>query len=451
MNKIVLFFVLIAFSTLHAQTFHRCGTVEAMHEFEETHPGYLDAVNAAFDMAKAQSASIYQKGIQEDWDTIYRFPIVVHIVYNTAAENLDDSVVLSQIDVLNEDFRRLNADTGNVRAEFVDVAGDAGIEFYLADTDPTGAPTTGITRFNTSVANFGGGFIPNPTDVDKVKSSATDGVDPWPTDKYVNIWVCNTGGSILGLAYPPAIAPNWPAGSAGDSSVQGLVIHYEVLGRNNPFSSTPGNMFNGLADQGRTATHEMGHYLGLRHIWGDGPLSILGFPDCTVDDGISDTPNSGTNSQLEGCDFSKNTCTDGSPDLPDMVENYMDYSTEACQNMFTKEQIGIMRSMAKDGRPGLADIETQGDTVISVGIREVYEADFNVFPNPAANTISVDFDNHSDYKDIEIYNLQGQVLKQIDANAQTIDVSSFPNGLYLISVLNENGERTQPIKFSVLR
>ncbi|MCB0515680.1 MAG: PKD domain-containing protein [Chitinophagales bacterium] len=376
-----LIFLLGNFSLLSAQVFH-CMSDKIV----ENTPALQEAYAKTFDFAK-EHAQKYTK----QQGTVYQVPVVVHIVYNTPEQNLSDAIVMSQIDVLNENFRRMNADTSNTRAVFKNRAGDAEIEFYLATTDPNGNPTNGITRTQTDVTTFfdagdltaildameacnidpldllTGNITPEQEAcldeqlastgsgdsefLDKVKFAANGGADAWDTQHYLNIWVCNLSldlfgtptPAVLGFAYPPTIAPNWPEGTLPDNiqQVDGVVIHYQAFGRNNPTA----DVLAGTNDLGRTCVHEVGHYLGLRHIWGDGP--------CAEDDGISDTPPMAEQSSSD-CDFNKNSCTDNDPitgtDLPDMVENYMDYSSEYCQNMFSDEQIGIMRSMLETAR-----------------------------------------------------------------------------------------------------
>lgn len=392
MNKInyVLSTVLLLFATVQLsaqENFTRCYSHEYQQILNELHPGFNKAVNETFEQAKA--ANHY--GLEKN-DSILRIPVVVHIIHFTEEQNLPDYVVHSQIEVLNEDYRRMNADASLTRDIFAPCAGDAGIEFYLANVDPDGLPTTGITRTATDVASFGigggggditdiladiqagmdecgitfidllsGALTPEQeacfnnillqfTSLDLMKFDESGGHDAWPTDRYLNIWVCDMAsptlpGAILGFAYPPVGAPNWPAGSSGTAETDGVVIQYQALGRDNP---TPG--FMGI-DRGRTGTHEVGHYLGLRHIWGDG--------DCTMDDGIADTPVAATASQ-QTCDYTKNECVDEPIqctgqviDYPDMIEDFMDYSTESCMNMFTHGQIDIMRSMLLGPRSGL--------------------------------------------------------------------------------------------------
>lgn len=392
-------FILIAIFVLGVSTqaqniFQKCASTIV----ENQHEGLKEAAHATFHDAQ------HHAEINKDQKTagqVYRVPIVFHVVYNTEAENVSDELIQSQLDVLNEDFRRLNANASETRDIFLDRAGDAEIEFYLAETDPNGEPTTGITRTQTDVESFlggdgfdiagtiaelesecgvslfdliggapltpeqeecvnnllaglgggGGGGDDQAGLLDGVKFSAQGGVDAWDTKKYLNIWVCDLsislfGGdpipSVLGFAYPPTTAPNWPDGTVPDNVEQtdGVVIHYQAFGKNNPNAGP----LAGLTDQGRTTVHEVGHYLGLRHIWGDG--------DCTEDDGISDTPAAADQSQQD-CNLNKDTCTDD--DEPDMVENYMDYSSDVCMNMFTVEQIALMRSMLETARVELLD------------------------------------------------------------------------------------------------
>jgi hypothetical protein len=479
-----------------AQEVQKCGHVHYIEHLENTYPGFTENMNLTFEAAKAHSQNLKNlKSNHDQWDTVFRIPVVFHVVYNTTAENISDALLQSQIDVLNEDFRRRNSDTSETRALFKARGADAGIEFFLATIDPQGNVTNGITRTLTTETTFASGFLPNPSDIDRIKSSVTNGKNAWDTDKYLNIWIGNMGDALLGYAYPPTSAPNWPAGATpADTSVWGVVVNHKVIGFNNPLAVVD-------ADKGRTATHEVGHYLGLRHIWGDGPLSIL-FPDCSVDDGIDDTPNSGNNSQ-GSCDPNKNTCTDD-PE-PDMWENYMDYSRESCQNIFTLGQVEVMRSMMVTGRPGLAKIikdETltindgdyivinntdtfivgannsytinEGDLVMFLHENNGYNytasntftiengseveatksgevsmgnnpnsitdlsaeiAKINLMPNPASYQFTVDGLKKAEINSIKIFDLSGRVISttSTNENSATISVEGLSKGIYLIT------------------
>lgn len=349
MKNTLLGVLLLAPLFLFAQHQHdRCASYDVINNWEQQYPGTRQALDEVILNAQKHSQHQGKRSGARAADTIYRIPVVVHIVYTTPAENLADSLVHSQIEVLNKAFRRDNADSSDTRAEFKPFAGDAGIEFYLADLDPNGMPTTGITRTVGSPPPLFG-FSPFG---DEVKKNSTGGKDPWPTDRYLNIWVCNlfNGLGVLGYAYPPVgNISNWPAGAApADTSLQGVVIYHEVFGYKNPLAVN--SQFYNIAAEGKTTVHEVAHYLGLRHIWGDGP--------CNEDDFVADTPEASDNSQQQ-CNWSLNECSPTCPLLPDypnMIENYMDYSADSCMNMFTYGQIAIMRGVLATYRSRLPEI-----------------------------------------------------------------------------------------------
>ncbi|MBK8348924.1 MAG: T9SS type A sorting domain-containing protein [Saprospiraceae bacterium] len=237
--------------------------------------------------------------------SVVTIPVVVHILYNEAAENISDEQIRSQIDVLNKDFRRLNSDATTVWPQAV----DAGVEFCLASVDPYGKTTSGITRSFTSLSSFA-------SSGDYIKYASKGGKDAWPSDSYLNIWVGDLTGSLLGYAQFPG----------GKAETDGVVIDYKVFGTGP--NVTPGFHL------GRTATHEIGHWLNLKHIWGNA--------DCTSDDLVVDTPLAdGPN---YGCNKGSRSC--GSVN---MVENYMDYSNDDCMNLFTAGQKTRMLSLFAPG------------------------------------------------------------------------------------------------------
>ncbi|MEZ4798528.1 MAG: GEVED domain-containing protein [Flavobacteriales bacterium] len=259
---------------------------------------------------------------------VITIPVVVHVVYNNAIENISDAQILSQIGVLNEDFRKLNTDAASVPAAFASVAADSEIEFCMATVDPNGNPTTGITRTSTTQTSFGTN--------DQVKSTATGGVNAWPNTQYLNIWVCDITGTILGYA-------QFPGGAA---STDGVVIDYLYFGTIGTATAP--------FDKGRTATHEVGHWLNLRHIWGDDGTG------CTGSDLVADTPNAGGPNY--GCPtFPNITCSNGPNG--DMFMNYMDYTDDACMYMFTLGQKTRMQSLFAPGgvREALGNSTACGD------------------------------------------------------------------------------------------
>ncbi len=429
-----------------AQQFQKCATTDVVREMNHAHPGYADRVKAAFDNAKAVSKNASaSRGVS---DTIYRIRTVFHVVYTKPAENMDDSVILAQLQTLNEDYRRLNADTTNTRSIFQPFAGDAGIEFYLADTDPDGNPTTGINRVvGTPAASIFGGFGFN----DEVKYASSGGVDAWDSKSYLNIWVCNLLGGIgvLGYAYPPAVPlANWGTNNTNaDSSKQGVVLHYTAVGPKNPAPIAP------EADGGRSATHEVGHYLGLRHIWGDDQANgnnpfLPPVPRCFGDvdggeDGIDDTPDATVASQ-QTCNLNANTCPDPNldQDYPDQIENYMDYSDDACLNMFTKGQIDLMRTVIELYRPGIATkvINTPS------GVKELSLSamQLRVFPNPANDVLNVITNEVKSGATLQIFNAQGTLVhvQKVNGTSAKINLESFSSGIYLAVIDAENSKST---------
>lgn len=429
MKLLALSTLILGATSVFSQELHRCMTPQFISYQESLSPGYEKAVTTTFNEAKALNVKS---------NSIYTIPVVVHIVHNTPAQNIDDSVVFDQIRVLNDDYNRLNADTVNMRSDFDIVKGSPRIKFKLASIDEFGNPTTGITRTATSTTTFGSlAFILGDfTDLEKVKSTADGGHDPWDQSRYLNIWVCNMsisfGGqefpALLGYATPPAGLSNWPAGSTNGME-DGVVIQYQAFGSNNPNPLDPGS---GPIDvMGRTPTHEVGHYLGLRHIWGDG--------DCTAEDGIDDTPNADAESQQD-CDPSKNTCTDNIQgiDLPDMIENYMDYSAETCQNSFTEGQVALMHGVLEGPRFDLV----HGNPA---AIAELTTISWDAYPNPTSGDIHIN--SSTSLTSVSVYELSGKLLlnKSISGNEHNIQLNDLNSGVYLLEVTSENGKSQKQI------
>ncbi|MEN9566009.1 MAG: hypothetical protein RLZZ69_1205 [Cyanobacteriota bacterium] len=240
-------------------------------------------------------------------------PVVVHVVFNNSRENITDEQITSQIRILNEDYRKQNADIILVPEPFIPFVADAKIEFKLAAQDPNGNSTKGITRTFTQKTAF--------SFDDAVKFASTGGKDAWSADKYLNIWVCNLSGGILGYAQFPG----------GDADTDGVVISHQYFG--DVGTATP--PFN----KGRTTTHEVGHWLNLRHIWGDDMGA------CTGSDAVKDTPNQ-ADSNFGRPTFPRITC--GNAPNGDMYMNYMDYVDDAAMFMFSAGQVARMRA-ALDG------------------------------------------------------------------------------------------------------
>lgn len=367
--------------------------------------------------------------------TVYEIPVVFHIVYNNEEQNLPDSVILNQMEILNQDYRRQNPDAENTREEFLDVAADTEIEFVLASVDPDGNPTDGINRVETDRESFEFDLFSADITVDEVKFSETGGADAWDPQNYLNIWVCNITlsgglGQIFGFAYPPSPeVPNWEGTFEEiEDDVQGVVVQYTTVGSNNPAAGE--DNFEGN-EGGRTLTHEVGHYLGLRHTWGDGF-----FNGCNVDDGITDTPNISASNNF-GCDFELNTCDEGDEDLPDQGENYMDYNQDACLNMFTQEQADMMRFVLEEFRPELIDFE-------GVNVNEAENIAFEVYPNPTADVLNIRCESSGW---LTVTDLSGRRVleQQVNAGAQNLNVQWLSSGSYILQFSTALGTTTEHI------
>ncbi|MDO6621431.1 DUF5011 domain-containing protein [Oceanihabitans sp. 1_MG-2023] len=297
--------------SLFAQ-YQRCGAMENLDYRKQLDPQLEQrmAEIESFTQARTQEILNNPNSSRIDGDII-TIPVVVHVLYRNSTENISDAQIQSQLDVLNEDFRRTNADADNTWSQ----AADTQIEFCLSTVDPNGNATTGITRKLTTREDWGAN--------DEAKSSSSGGIDPWNTSEYLNMWIVpkmttTSGGqtiNLLGYAQFPG----------GNAATDGLVMIYNAFGRTGAVTSP--------YDGGRTTTHEIGHYFNLRHIWGDS--------NCGTDY-VSDTPTHQTSNY--GCPTGQVSCSS-----TDMVQNYMDYTNDSCMNLFTQGQKTRMRTVLEAG------------------------------------------------------------------------------------------------------
>jgi len=268
----------------------RCGTTEYMNWLIQQNPGLQHKLE---EMEVNTQKIIQQNPDYLSTETVTVIPAVVHVIWNTSAQNISDAMIESQFEVLNEDFRRMEGTNGwNTHPD----GDDTKFEWRLATVDPNGNPTNGITRTYTSVTSFPYG--------NTMKYTSSGGHDAWPSQNYLNIWVCNLSGGLLGFATFPG----------GNPALDGVVILYSSFGRNSP--GYPYHM-------GRTTTHEIGHWIWLYHTFENG---------CTPPgDYCDDTPY--VDNSNFGCPTGHQSCG-----TLDMIENYMDYTNDLCMNIFTQDQ-----------------------------------------------------------------------------------------------------------------
>jgi len=301
----------------------QCATMEVLAAQLAADPNYAARLQAI-----DQQATVYAKqkaanpAQRTSSSIIVTIPVVVHVLYNTDAQKISDAQVQSQIDVLNADFHRLNGDLNKVPAAFTSLIGDAGVQFVLAKRDPNGNATTGIVYKSTTATSFDSS--------DKMKYNSSGGDNAWPAASYLNLWCCNLGGGLLGYA-------QFPGGAA---ATDGVVILYSAFGSGGS-AVAPYNL-------GRTATHEVGHWLNLRHIWGDARCG---------NDQVSDTPTQQTSNY--GCPtFPHITCSNGT--TGDMFMNYMDYTDDGCMQMFSSGQGDRMDALFATGGSRVSLLSSQG-------------------------------------------------------------------------------------------
>lgn len=281
------------------QSFIRCSTMEVLEKHMIRTPDLRSRMETIEKQCEA-FIKLRKTGKINLIDTI-AIPAVVHVIYNTDDENISDTQIHSQIDVLNKDFSKTNSDISQLPKEFADIASSINIRFSLDS----------IIRISSTRSFWGTN--------DQMKFSSNGGSDVVNPETHLNIWVCTIGNGILGYAQFP-----------GDSaSTDGIVISPQFFGTEG-FVSPP-------FDRGRTATHEVGHWLNLRHIWGDG--------NCAQDDFVEDTPTSdGPNYGCPG--YPTIRCSSN-----DITMNYMDYTDDACMYMFTEGQKDRMRAVFAKGGP----------------------------------------------------------------------------------------------------
>lgn len=347
---------------------------------------------------------------------VVTIPVVFHVVYNNSTENISDAQINSQLQVLNDDFRRLNSDADGTWSQ----AADAEINFCLATVDPNGNATNGITRTSTTQTSFGTN--------DQVKFNSSGGKDAWPASDYLNIWICDISGGILGYA-------QFPGGSA---ATDGVVNDYQYFGTTGTATAP--------FDLGRTLTHEVGHYLNLRHIWGDG--------GCSVDDFVSDTPTS--DAPNYGC-----TPTHVSCGSTDMVQNYMDYSDDACMNLFTLGQKSRMQALFGTGgfrasllssngcgqgpAPTCSDgIQNGNETGVDCGGPDCPPCQTGCNDNEVVVTINLD--NYPEETSWQIANSGGTVVASggtygSQPDGSTVQVTEcLPDGCYDFTIFDSYGD-----------
>lgn len=413
-NLLTLLCLMVTLISVNALAQRNCGTMDHLHHLMEQDPSVLQRRQQLNNAVQQQLQNRNQALVSG----LITIPVVVHVVYQNSTQNISMSQILSQIEVLNEDFQRLNDDADNTWPQAADVE----IAFELASLDPNGNPTDGITRTFTVETDF-------DSDNSNIKFNSTGGKDAWPADQYMNMWVCNLVGGLLGYAQFPG---------SGPGATDGVVIDYQYFGTEGTATAP--------FDLGRTATHEVGHWLNLIHIWGDG--------GCGFDDQVDDTPLAGAaNRTGSPCDDNPDSCPSDSD--PDMFQNYMDYSDDACMNLFTQGQKDRMRVLFENGglRQSLIYSPALDDATCSDGIANGDETGLDCGGSACSTcvgctevTIEITLDNYPE-ETTWVITSQGDddpiAVKGLHVESDGTTVSRticLPDGCYTFTIYDSYGD-----------
>ena len=391
-------------------------------------------------LIEAQKIKNEQEGASS---VVYTIPVVFHVIHTGTnpgvSYNISDAQLLSQIAVLNEDFRRLNADTSNTPAAFKPAAADCEVNFCLAQTDPNGNSTTGINRINRNTLGWSAPPY-SKTYVDATIKPATI----WNTNKYLNIWVTPDvnvfGLPILGYAtFPAGSGLSGLTSGFGTATSDGVVLWYRAVGRV--------GLLDPSYNKGRTATHEVGHWLGLRHIWGDQTCG---------NDFCSDTPTQ--YEEHSGCPsfptLSTSPCANGPNG--DQFMNYMDYCDDICLNMFTEQQKLRIQTVLQNSPMRISQRNSTACNAPVTGNEEAGPVGKAfIFPNPSFDVLNVVIPGAGgEQPSFTIRNLLGAIVSVpsayiVNKGLYNLDVRELPAGLYLLEVKEHSNYRV--LKFEVSR
>jgi hypothetical protein len=394
------FFIIGFTSSLTAQK--SCSSFLYKQKEINKNPSLLNKVNEIVSYSIQNGAGPMTDGIAgTSTANIITIPVVVHVLYHKQEEKICDAVIAAQIKTLNECFRRQNADSVNTPAVFKSLAADCEIQFKLATSDPKKRSTSGIVKKYTPIT----GWEAN----DNMKFSAEMGDDAWDAKSYLNIWVCN----LIDFA-------GYSSFIGSEASKDGLVLSYYMFGGGQ-----------------KTIVHEVGHWLNLKHLWGD--------ENCG-DDGVADTPKQA--SYNFGC-LSGVHVTCGNNPTGDMYSNYMDFTDDACTNLFTYGQKARMKALFAAGGARYSLLSSKGLDMPLIAEIPLQEEDPKwlqpkLYPIPAATQLTLDlsYDTRWVGHTLQVTNLQGQTIMTlaITSKIQTIDISRLQPGMYFIAAKKADGE-----------
>ena len=415
-----------------------------------------EEMNPALKVQRTQMETVIRNYIQTQSlnpkpasQVVLTIPVVFHVIYKTSTENLSDQIIKDAVDRLNKDYRKLNTDLNATTCPpqaWRNLAADCEIQFVLASEDPNGSPTTGIVHKPTSLDGFQAQVSPTAYD-DRMKFNAQGGDDVWDNQQYINFWIVKFTDNTLGRGSFPGTAAN----------IDGIVMSYKTL------AGAPGPGIDPRYNLSRTLTHELGHYFGLAHTWGDDGNTDGSCNDgqyqCAGSDLVDDTPNQCDNHinkptfpQMDACsNCTATSCTvtitgttynggAGDPANGTMYMNYMDYTDDDHIVMFTLGQKTRMLAIIDQYRPYLKTISVTG-TANTRALNQLV----SVYPNPSTGDIFISGSiPNATSADIMVYNTIGGVVltKKValdGAENVKLDINDQPEGMYFIQLKTTEG------------
>ena len=351
--------------------------------------------------------------------TVYKIPVVFHVLHNNGIENISDEQIFNALTILNRDYRLLNADANNVQSEFAGMPADIEVEFLLATKAPNGACFKGITRTKNAIS-YDGSDGGNQVDAIVAGNDVFQG--NWAGNKYLNIFICGDIGGAAGYTTKPS---GWSA----NQMTNGIWVKHNYVG-------SIGTSSTGTS---RTLTHELGHWLNLDHTWG-GNNNPGNTTSCTTDDNVQDTPNC---IGVTACLLNSNTCSSdnaywGGVNMKDNVENYMDYSY--CSKMFTLGQKTRMRTALQSNSTGRANVISSTNlTAVGAGITPyLCKADFTTDRTTICVGDAISFEDDS-YNAATGWNWSFNGGQPATSAAQNVTVTYNQPGLYSVSLTATDG------------